>query len=40
MEPVFLQMQQMVVHPDQHLGQLLLQRLMLEEAYCPHWDRL
>ncbi len=40
MEPVFLQMRQMVVHPDQHLGQLLLQWLVLEEAYCPGWDRL
>ncbi len=40
MEPVFLQMRQMAVHPDQRLGQLLLRRLVLEEAYCPNWDRL
>ncbi len=40
MEPVFLRLRQMVVRPKQRLGQLLLQRLMLEEAYCPDWDRL
>jgi hypothetical protein len=40
MEPVFLRMQQMVVHPNQRLGQLLSQRFVLEEAYCPNWDWL